>query len=489
MTSLAIIQLVLFLLVALFSPFLTPPKRNQWLLLLVLIVNTSISAVLLLHIESSGPITLLLGGHQRGLGIELLIDAFSVLFTLFLGALGSVVQIYALGFMKTHIAKAQHTAYSGLMAILFFAIFGLLYTNDLFNTYVLIEILSIATVALISIVRKKRNFMAALRYLLISELASLSVLFGIALIYMVTGTLNMTLIYEAMPRAFANYPINVTLALGFMGMGLAIKTAIFPFHEWLPDAYTSAPSSSSAILSALVSKAYMVVLIKILFRVFGSAIIEQLGAQWVMITLAAVAMIVGSLFALGQTSFKRMLAYSSVAQVGYLLLALSLLSRAGLEAMLFYMISHALIKGTLFLVAGSFSTQHIKDSLKALSGVAYVAPFTALVLGVGAFGMVGIPGTSGFIAKFHLAMALGDASRWGFVVLIMLSSILNAIYFFPVIINSIVKQTGTVPLKRDHLPISMVLSMSVLLIAIVTLGFSPSLVLPYIEAAVTAIGF
>lgn len=489
MTSLPIIQLVLFLLVAVFSPSVKKPALIQGAFFAALLINVAISVILLRHVEIYGPMTLAMGGHERALGIEFIIDAFSVLFTLFLGTLGSVIQIFTFGYVKTHMPRAHQATYSGLMALLFFAMFGLLYTNDLFNMYVLIEILSITTVALISIVRKKRNFMAALRYLLISEMATLSVLFGIALIYMVTGTLNMTLIYEAMPRAFADYPLNITLALGFMGIGLAIKTAIFPFHEWLPDAYMSAPSPSSAILSALVSKTYMLILIKLLFRVFGTSIIEQLGAQFVMMILATVAMIVGSLFALGQTNFKRMIAYSSVAQVGYLLLALSLLTRLGLEAMLFYMMSHALIKGTLFLVSGSFSVQRIPQSLNGLSGVAYIAPFTALVLGVAAFGMVGIPGTSGFIAKFNLAMALGDTSRWGFVALIMLSSILNAIYFFPVIINSIVKQTKTAPMKHDHLPASMVLSMSVLLIAIVTLGFSPSLVLPYIEAAVTAIGF
>lgn len=331
--------------------------------------------------------------------------------------------------------------------------------------------------------------MAAFRYLMLSEMASLSVLMGIALIYMVTGQLNMSLIAEAMPGAFAAYPINITLALGFIGIGLAIKTAIFPFHEWLPDAYSSAPAPSSAILSALISKTYMIVLIKMLFRVFGRSTIEGLGAPWVMLTFAAVAMIVGSLFALGQSSFKRMLAYSSVAQVGYLLLALSLLSRLGLEAMLFYMMSHALIKGTLFLTSGSLTVQGIRDALPALSGMAYVAPFTAFVMSIAAFGMVGIPGTSGFVAKFQLALALSDASRVGFIGLVIVSSVLNAIYFFPIIINAVVKKTATATLKKDVIPWPMGVSLSLLIGAIVLLGVFPGVMMPFIEAAVTAIGF
>ncbi len=488
MTSLPILQLVVFLVIALSAMIVKNARLTQWLLLLGLLASVGMGLTLM-QAQETLPFVVAFGGHSNLLGIELLVDEFSVLFTLFLGSLGTVIQAYAMGFFKTLQAPLQPGPYSGLMALLFFAMFGVIYTNDLFNTYVLIEVLSLATVALISIVRKRRNFMAAFRYLMLSEMASLSILMGIALIYMVTGQLNMTLIYQAMPEAYAAYPINITLALGFMGIGLAIKTAIFPFHEWLPDAYTSAPAPSSALLSALVSKAYMLVLIKVIFRVFGEATIESLGAPFVMTFFAAVAMIVGSLFALGQKEFKRMLAYSSVAQVGYLLLALSLLSRVGLEAMFFYMVSHALIKGTLFMVAGSFSAYGFKRRIEGLSGVASVVPFTALVFSLSAFAMVGIPGTSGFVAKFNMAQALTVSARSGFIALIIISSVLNALYFFPVVIKTLIPSADTPQQTVNQVPRFMTLALSILALSILTLGIAPGLILPYIEAAVTAIGF
>ena len=485
---LPIAQMVLILSIALMSPLTRNPRFMTVSLGVGLIINGLIGGFLLVHVLESGPIILNLGGHASFLGIEFIIDAFSALFTLFVTGVGLFVHLYSLGYLSHSLHANQIAPYYGLLALLYFGVFGLLYTNDLFNTYVFIEILSITTCAIISIARKKRNYMAAFRYLMLNELGSLSFLMGIALLYMITGTLNMSLIHEALPGQYTVYPINVTLALGFIGVGLAMKSAIFPFHEWLPDAHSSAPAPSSALLSGVVVKLYLLVIVKMIFRVFGIGIVDALNAPLVMTTFAVVAMILGSLFALGQKDVKRMLAYSTVSQVGYILLALSLLSVAGLEVMFFYIFSHALIKGTLFLVTGATISHQKKRSVRAYQGLGYVMPLSMTAFSLAAFGMVGIPGTSGFVAKFQIATAFLDQGQNLFVWVLIVSSVLNAIYYFPIVINGFVTANEGIDVHMEKIPMSMRLTLGVFVIGIFILGFAPGLIMPVIEAAAAVMG-
>lgn len=485
---LPILQMMLILTVALMSPLLKKAVLMKHLLTYALMVNIGLGIVLLWHVNTHDPVIIHLGGHASTLGIEFIIDAFSALFTLFVSIIGFFVHIYSLGYLSHALPKTQITAYYGLISLLYFGVFGLLYTNDLFNTYVFIEILSITTCAIISIARKKRNYMAAFRYLMLNELGSLSFLMGIALLYMITGSLNMTVIHDLLPSRFASYPINVTLALGFIGVGLAMKSAIFPFHEWLPDAHSSAPAPSSALLSGVVVKLYLLVIVKMIFRVFGVSIAESLNAPLVMMIFAVVAMLFGSLFALGQKDSKRMLAYSTVSQVGYILLALSLLSTTGLEVMFFYIFSHALIKGTLFLVTGATIMHQNKRSLVSYQGLGYVMPLSMAAFALAAFGMVGIPGTSGFVAKFQIAIAFLENGQTLFVWVLIASSILNALYYFPIVINGFVTENEGINVRLEKIPLSMLLTLTAFVIGIFVFGFMPGLIMPYIEAAADVMG-
>lgn len=485
--ALPVIQLLLVLISALLAP-LMPPAKMKIILGVALILNVAMGVYLLQYVQAEGPIVLAFGGVDRALGIEFVIDAFSLFFTTFVSVIGLLIHIYSLSYVTHGLHESVTSGYYGLLSLLYVGVIGLLYTNDLFNTYVFIEILSITTCAMISVARKKRNYMAAFRYLMLNELGSLSFLMGVALIYMVTGSLNMTLIAKNMPDAYALFPVNVTLSFGLMGVGLAMKAAIFPFHEWLPDAHSSAPAPSSALLSGVVVKLYLLVMVKMIFTVFGVTITQALNAPLVMVIFASTAMIVGSLFALGQKDTKRMLAYSTVSQVGYMVLALSLLSVGGLEVMFFYIVSHALIKGTLFLVTGA--TIHLKNrrSIKSYQGLGYLMPLSMGAFTVAAFGMVGIPGTSGFIAKFDLAVGFINASQGGFVALLILSSILNAIYYFPIVIGGFVSDNDGINVTLEKLPVSMLVVMFMMTLMIITLGFAPGLIMPYIEAAAEAMG-
>lgn len=482
-----LIQMALILCVSILSP-LVSSRTMKWTLGISLGVNLILGGALLDLVHTTGPFSIQLGGYLNTLGIELVIDSFSALFTVFVTGFGLLVHLYSVRYVNHALKPHVIASYYGLLALLYFGVFGLLYTNDLFNTYVFIEILSITTCAIISVARKKRNFMAAFRYLMLNELGSISFLLGIALLYMVTGSLNMSLIQANMASAYALYPVNITLAFGFIGVGLAMKSAIFPFHEWLPDAHASAPAPSSALLSGVVVKLYLLVMVKMIFRVFGVDIVTELNVPFVMMVFASAAMLMGSVFALGQTDIKRMLAYSTVSQVGYMVLALSLVSITGLTAMFFYILSHAFLKGTLFLVTGATIYRYNKRSLKDYEGLGYTMPLTMGAFAIAAFGMVGIPGTSGFIAKFDLAIAFLDRSQFVLVGLLMVSGILNAIYYFPIVAKAFVTENDGVQLKLETLPKSMIFVLIVFTGAIFVLGFAPNLVMPYIEAAAHSMG-
>lgn len=478
-------SLVLFLGVALSSPLIQRSGVVHLLLTLAILFQLVVSVSLL----PADAFYIALGGYQNVLGIELLVDSFALLFVAMISILGGLIHLFSYAYLKKAIAPAHIPSYYGLVALLFFAMSALLYTNDLFNTYVLIEIMSIATTGLVSIARKNSSYMAAFRYLLLNELASVAFLLGTALLYMVTGALNMTVIANALPEAYALYPINVALAFGFMGIALAIKIAVFPFHLWLPDAYTHAVASSSAFLSGLVSKVYMLVVLKIVLRTFGDTVFISLGASRTVMAVATISILMGSFFALGQKNFKRLLAYSSVSQVGILLLALSLLSNGALFALFFYMLSHATLKATLFLVAGAIEYDQRVRFNASFQGLGYVMPVTMSVFAVAVFGMIGIPGTSGFIAKFQLALAFNEASQALLIGLLILSSILSAIYLFPLLISAFVKKVDDIHLRLEPVPFSMLASLLGLLGLILTLGFAPGWVNASIEAAVLAIGF
>ena len=489
--QLPIINLILFLFMALLIPLL---KRKPFKITLVLgffvlgLVLAS-SIYLLWHVNQVGPISYTFGGHEARFGIELLIDPFSALFTTMILVVAMIIYIYSSGDATDGIENTEYGRYYVLVFILLMALFGILYTNDLFNTYVFIEILSITTCSVISIKKKKDTYTSAFRYLMMNELGSLSYLLGVALIYMATGFTNITLINESMAQAMVNYPINIVLAIGFMVVGIGIKAAIFPFHIWLPDAYSNAPSTTSAILSGIISKGYLLILIKILYKVFGIEILEQLNVQVVLLTLAGVAMIVGSIFAIAQKDVKRMLAYSSVSQVGYILLGIALFSFLGLRAAFFHIFSHAFMKTALFLSVGEIIFYKKTRKVNDFDGMGFIMPVAMGVFSIAALGMIGLPLTSGFISKLNLGIAVLDHQYIIFLVILIVSSLLNVLYYLPIIILAFLRnEKYRYRLTRiESTPTTMITPLFILAIIIIGLGLFPNIILPMIDSAVNTL--
>jgi len=450
------------------------------------VVSWVLSFTTLNHVMKNGSYTYSFGNWSQKIGIQFLVDEFSSFMTLIILTVAFLVIIYSLKDMEHEIKDYQFSSYYTLIFLLLFSMIGLTVTNDMFNMYVFMEILSITSCGIISIKHKKDNFLASMRYLILSAIGSLSVLLGIALLYMVTGQLNMFEVSSVISQTWQSYPTNILVSLGFMVSGLAIKAAVFPLHIWLPDAHSSAPTPSSALLSGLVVKVYIFTVAKILFRIIGVEIVAALGIPTYLTYFAALGMIMGSVFAIGQKDIKRMLAYSSVAQIGYIFMGLGLATVQGFSAALFHIVSHALLKTALFLSAGSIIYQKDKRDLRDLNGIGYEMPITMMVFTIAAFGMIGIPGINGFMSKIYLSLAVIDVKKYVYLVIILVSSFLNAMYYLPIIIAAFLKESKDRKniMVMDKLPRSMIYPMVIVALGCILMGFFPQLIMNVIDKAV-----
>ncbi len=440
-----------------------------------------------IDVNTVGSFNYVFGSYAPNIGIEFRIDgliAFLVLFFVFLSLL---ITLYSFKSVQKEIKDHQISAYYVLVMLMLFSVMGMLYTNDLFNLYVFMEILSITSTAIISIQHRKENFLASFRYLMLSSIGSITILLGLAFLYMVSGQLNMDAMRLVMPSIWILYPSNVVLAVSFILSGLAIKSALFPLHVWLPDAHTVAPNASSAYLSSVVIKVYIVAMIKIIFRVIGVDIIQALRVDEFILIMGSMGMILGSVFAIGQKEMKRLLAYSSVAQVGFIFMGLGLLTEVGLAAAVFHIVSHSLMKTALFLSAGSIKYATGRYKLKDFDGTGFLMPITMVIFAISAAGMVGIPGVSGFMSKIYLGLALIGDRHPIYLILILLSSFLNAIYFMPILISAFLKENPEQKnrLTRDNLPISMIIPMVVIGVSMLVIGYFPQTIMNIIETAVS----
>ena len=447
------------------------------------------SVVTLLHVQANGAISYIFGGYERFIGVELYIDVFASLFTFFIGLLGLLTFIYSIGYVHKEVEKTQYNRYYVLIFILFFAAYGIIYTNDLFNTYVFMEILSLTACGIVSIKRKRKNYMASFRYLILNEIGSLSFLFGTALLYMITGYTNITLVNDALQDVWHLYPVNIVVASGFMIVGVGIKAAIFPFHVWLPDAHSSAPIPSHAILSAVVLKLNLIVLVKVLYNVFGANVMTSLNIPLFTGVIAGTGMIMGSVFAIAQHDIKRILAYSSVAQVGYIVLGISLMTHLGQAASYFHVFSHGMMKSALFFSAGCIIYVSGVRDVRKYNGMFKLMPLPVITFSLAALGMIGIPLTSGFLSKYYLGMAALDANQGIFVLVIIISSILNAIYYLPIVIRSFLQEPSSElnEISDRSIPYTMMIPVSIFAILILVLGIYPGILTDIIDGAIMSV--
>ena len=356
----------------------------------------------------------------------------------------SAVMVMALLGGKKELFEDVNDKKMGLAGVMYNMVLAsllvLIYTNDAFTSYVFIEISTIAACALVMIKDSGPTLVATVRYLFMSLLGSGLFLFSVILLYGITGHLLMPQIAEEVAVIFAGgeHRLLLGLCIGLLVPALGIKAAMWPFHRWLPDAHGTATTTSSAVLSGLVLKGYTMLMVLFFCRIFTLETVRSYHINDVVFALGLAGMIMGSVSAMREYHAKRMLAYSSVAQLGYVFMGIGLGTEAGIAAACFQMLAHACTKSLLFVSVGRLAstTGHDKE-LSALRGSAWNAPLAGIGFGVGALSMVGIPLFGGFAAKVFFASAsIADAEKIVLTLAVLaVSSVLNALYYMPALIG------------------------------------------------------
>ena len=338
------------------------------------------------------------------------------------------------------VEESKHNLYYILINLLLSSLLALVYTNDMFTAYVFVEINTISACGLIMIRQVGRTIEAAVRYMIMSLLGSGLLLFGLCIMYDLTGHLLMSNIKESVALLMQNgeYQIPLIVSIALMCIGLCIKSALFPFHAWLPDAYGFSTVSSAAILSSLVSKGYIFLLIKIIYRVIGFDIFNSTRIIDVLFVFGLMGMIFGSLSAIKENDIRRMIAFSSVAQIGYIYMGFGMGTQAGMVASVFHILSHAATKSLLFIAAiGLTEVSGGSRKFIDLTGAGYRNKWAGVAFTAGSLSMVGVPLFSGFISKLLFAQAAVQVEGKMLAALIVLgiSTVLNAIYFMKTVIR------------------------------------------------------
>lgn len=484
MNHFPVLLVVLYLGSAFLLPLLGRIKKFplDWFAVGVAALGLTLSGLTAWNLVVNGPFSYFPGLHSVISGIEITVDWLTVYMHLTINLIAMIIFLYCRADLAREISDGSKAWYYALFSLLLAAMNGLAMSFDLFNIFVFTEIGTLTACALVAIKPNKLCVEAALKYLILSTLGSGMVLLGISLIYMVTGHLNIGGIAEALPGAYDLYPWNVLIALALFIVGFGIKSALFPLHIWLPDAHSSAPTPSSAILSGLVIKIFIIVIGRIIFQVFGIELFKVIPIPEVLLLLATFGIFAGSLMAISQTDIKRMLAYSSVAQVCYIFMGIALVTRTGVTGGLLHVFNHAVMKSLLFLAAGAIIYKTGIRKIEDLAGMGFRMPLTMAVFSVGALSMVGIPGFSGFISKYYLAFGALDAGKPFYVAVILISSLLNAIYYLPIVVRAFFGQ-GERKFSWDGLPWQMVTPMLVLAGINLYFGLLPGGLMYFVELA------
>lgn len=355
----------------------------------------------------------------------------------------------------TQIEDSKQNLYYIMVNLLLCSLLALIYTNDLFTAYVFVEINTISACGLIMIRQNGRTIEAATRYMIMSLLGSGLLLLGICFLYSITGHLLMSNIKEQVQLLYAtgSYRVPLMVSLALMSVGLAIKSALYPFHTWLPDAYGYSTVSSAAILSSLVSKGYIFLLIKIFYRVIGFDIVCSSKVINVLFVFGIIGMIMGSVSAIREDNIRRMIAYSSVAQIGYIYMGFGLGTEAGVIASIYHVLSHAATKSLLF-VAASGITDASGGSVRYedLSGAGYRNKLAGVAFTVGSLSMVGLPMFSGFISKLVFSQAaIGHTHKMlPTLIALAISTVLNAVYFMKTVIRIYMPPAGDAQIREGR---------------------------------------
>ncbi len=432
-----------------------------------------------------------MGGWQPPFGINLILDGLSKLMVILIAVVSACVIVYALTYMKRYTARGP---FYSLLMLMIAGMNGVVLSGDLFNLYVFLEIAAISSYALVAFGTQEEELEAAFKYLVLGGVASSLILFGIALLYSLTGTLNLAHMARILAGGEPNRLVFFVAAL-FLG-GFGLKAALVPFHAWLPDAHPSAPAPISAMLSGLLIKALGVYA---LVRLFYNVLPLE-GASTALIALGILSMVIGVFLAVGQWDFKRLLAYHSISQMGYVLLGIGLGTPLGLAGGLFHLVNHGVFKSLLFLCSGSVERSTGTRNLKELGGLWKPMPVTSATCSVASLSISGVPPFNGFWSKLIIIIATAQAATQLGPVAYVLAAVTVLVSFMTLV--SFVKVQkyalfGALPERLARVrEASTAMCLSLVLLAVLCIGLGvgsfwalPKLVHPARDAARDRVGY
>ncbi len=454
--------------------FLLGHARIAWLFgTLVSWCTFAISLILLMSVQDGTVLHYHFGGFAPPWGIDYSVDRLSAFVLLIVSGIAAVIFPYSWSTIQKEIPANLHVLFYTALLLCFAGLLGMTITGDAFNLFVLLEISSLATYTLISLGKDRRSLTAAFQYLVMGTIGATFILIGVGLLYMLTGTLNMLDLAARLPDLGESRTLQAGFA--FLVVGIGLKLAMFPLHMWLPSAYASAPSAVSAFLAATATKVAVYALLRFLFTVFGyDYTFNYMHIELLLVPLAIVSILFASLVAIFQRGIKRMLAYSSLAQIGYMLLGVGLGTVTSLTATLLHLFNHALIKGALFLVMGAIFYRIGGTAINQVTGLGKHMPWTMAAFVIGGLSLIGVPMTVGFISKWYLLLAALEKGWWPVLIVILVGSLMAVIYIWRVVEAAYFQERPADAVAVTEAPLSLLIPVWILVAANLYFGINAS---------------
>ena len=467
------------------APLVVLARRSNAAFVLATAASWSAFAMaiaLWIQVGQGGTLSYAIGNWPAPWGIEYRIDALSAFMLVLVSGMASVVLPYSRRSIEAEIPRDKHYLFYAIFALCLAGLLGIVATGDAFNVFVFLEIASLASYVLIALGRDRRALTASYQYLIMGTIGATFFVIGVGLLYLMTGTLNLADLHERVSAIGDARP--VLTALAFITVGVSLKLALFPLHQWLPNAYCYAPSAVTAFLAATATKVSVYVLVRFYFSVFGEPLVfGRLGAGEIMLPLSLAAMVIAAGIAITQSDLKKLFAYSSVSQIGYITLGLSLESVTGLTATIVHLFNHAITKGGLFLLLGGVVWSLGQTTTAAISGLARVMPLTSFGIVLGGLSLIGVPGTAGFISKWYLILGALERGQWWLVFAIVLSSLLAVAYVWRFVETAYLRAPPVADTVVREAPLSMLVPAWLLIGATIWFGLDTTFTVGSASAA------
>ena len=465
--------------------------KFAWLFATFVSITTFVIALLLAHeVSIQGALSYQLGGWAPPWGIEYRIDHLGSYILIIVSAVASLTMLAARESIEEEIAADKICLFYSAYLLCLTGLLGIVATGDAFNLFVFLEISSLSSYALIAMGKDRKALTASYQYLIMGTIGATFILIGIGLLYMLTGTLNIMDLQQKVPTLLSSRTLHAAFA--FFTVGISLKLALFPLHLWLPNAYAYAPSMITVFLSATATKVSLYVFFRFFFGVFTDEIsFQHFHLDKILLPLSVLAIFMASFVAVYQDNIKRMFAYSSVAQIGYMTLGIGLASKSGSIASMVYLFNHAIIKGGLFLAMACIVLRIKSVQLENFAGLGKRMPWTMAAIVLLGLGLIGVPFTAGFISKWHLLVAAIEQNQWLAVVVIVGGSLLTIMYIWKIVEHAYFKsprsdleQTTNV---ISEAPLQMLIPLWLLVVANFYFGLNTSFSFGFANTAINTL--